>query len=280
MNYKIILDSCGELPEDLKNDPRFERIPLTLEVGEYSILDDETFDQKDFLEKVANCPVCPKSACPSPQRYMEAYCADAQRIYVVTLSGSLSGSYNSAVLGKNLYEETYGAKDICIIDSCSASGGMTQLAFKAIEFEEQGLTFEEISRKLEACRDEMGTYFVLDNLETLRKNGRLSNFKAVVASTLNIKPVMCASPVGTIELITQCIGLRKALKKMVEIIGKETENTEKKRLIISHCNADDRAQFIKAAVEESFPTREILIIDMAGVSSLYANDGGVIVSII
>ena len=70
MSYKIVVDSCCELPEEFKNDPRFERIPLALEVGDYHTLDDETFDQKDFLKKVAACPTCPKSSCPSPERFM------------------------------------------------------------------------------------------------------------------------------------------------------------------------------------------------------------------
>ena len=73
MSYKIILDSCGELPAEYKADARFENVPLGLEVGDYQIMDDENFNQKEFLAKVAACPTCPKSSCPSPERYMEAY---------------------------------------------------------------------------------------------------------------------------------------------------------------------------------------------------------------
>ena len=107
MSYKIVVDSCCELPEELKHDPRYEIVPLTLIVGDsYERLDDDGFDQKEFLRAVAECPVSPRSACPSPEKYMEAYRTDADHVYVVTLSSKLSGSYNSAVLGKNLYHET------------------------------------------------------------------------------------------------------------------------------------------------------------------------------
>ena len=105
MSYKIIIDSCGELLEEWKEDPRFESVALTLNVGGENIIDDATFDQASFLKKVAECPECPKSACPSPERYMKAYDCDAEHIYAVTLSAELSGSYNSAVLGRSLLLE-------------------------------------------------------------------------------------------------------------------------------------------------------------------------------
>lgn len=114
MSYKIVLDSCGELPEHLKSDNRYEIVPLELQVGEERIWDDETFDQKNFLQKVAACPTCPKSACPSPERYMQAFDCAAEDIYVVTLSGNLSGSYNSAYLARSMYLEKSGQENPCI----------------------------------------------------------------------------------------------------------------------------------------------------------------------
>ena len=95
MSYKIVVDSCCELPEEYLQDPRFEIVPLGLEVGDYQIQDDENFDQAEFLKKVAECPKCPKSACPSPERFREAYHTEAEHVYVITLSSHLSGSYNS-----------------------------------------------------------------------------------------------------------------------------------------------------------------------------------------
>jgi DegV family protein with EDD domain len=277
MGYKIILDSCGELPEGLQNDQRFERVPLSLEVGSYHILDDETFDQKEFLQKVAQCPECPKSSCPSPERYMEACHTEADHVYIVTLSSHLSGSYNSAQLGRQLYLEQYGQKDICVVDSHSASCGQTQIGLLAMELEEAGLEFAEIEKRLHAYRDEMMTYFVLDNLETLRKNGRLSAVKSVVAQTLNIKPVMSAIE-GVIIQKSQAIGIRKALNKIVEYVQKEVAGLEHKRIMITHCNCRERAEYVKELLQSRTRVKEIVILDTAGVSSMYANDGGVIIT--
>lgn len=279
MKYKIVVDSCCELPQDLKNDERFEIVPLTLIVGDkYEKEDNENFDQKEFLRAVAACPECPKSACPSPERYMEAYQTEAEHVYAVTLSSKLSGSYNSAVLGKNLYHENFGNKDICVVDSKSASCGETQIAMKIAEWEDAGLSFKEIARKAETFLREMHTYFVLDNLDTLRKNGRLTGVKALVASTLNIKPVM-AGDNGSIVQLGQSVGIKKALAKMADYVMRDVVEPEKKRLMITHCNSLERAEYVKKQILSKARFKDVLIMDTAGISSMYANDGGVIVTV-
>ena len=279
MSYKIVVDSCCELPEKYLNDSRFERVPLSLEVGDYHILDDENFDQKRFLQKVAACPTCPKSSCPSPERFMKAYQADVDHVYCVTLSSHLSGSYNSAVLGKTLYEEEFGAKPIHIVDSESASIGETQIAMKIMELEEAGtFSFEQIVEQIEAFRSAMNTYFVLDNLETLRKNGRLSSVKAFIASTLSIKPVMGAIR-GVIVQKGQAVGIKKALSKMVDTLIQEGQHLEQKCIYISHCNCPERAEQVKNLLMKRCAFKSIKILDTAGISSMYANDGGIIIAI-
>ena len=277
MSYKIVVDSGCDLPVEYRNDSRFEFIPLILQVGGETIVDDDTFDQKDYLAKVAASEDCPKTACPSPDLYMNAYNCDADDIYVVTLSSKLSGSYNSALLGKNLYHEEFGEKNIHIIDSLSASCGEGNIALVVMELAESGLPFEEVVEKVEAYRDEMNTYFVLDSLETLRKNGRLSGMKALVASTLNIKPV-CYGLHGEIVQRSQGIGMKKALVKMVDIIEAEVKNTESKRLMISHVNCFERASVVKDMILKKIPFKDAIIVDTAGLSSTYANDGGIIVT--
>lgn len=278
MSYKIVVDSCCELPEQYKNDSRFQSIPLTLEIGDYEIPDDETFDQKDFLQRVAAYPLCPKSSCPSPEKYREAFHDEAEEVYVVTLSSHLSGSYNSAELGKSLYEEKYGAKKIHVIDSESASCGETQLVFKIVECKQAGLSFEETVETVETFKRQMRTYFVLDNLETLRKNGRLSGVKALVASTLNIKPVMIGN-LGVIEQKGQAIGINKALAKMADGIVADVTKPQERILMITHCNCPERAQYMRRLMEKRASFKNVVIMDTAGISSMYANDGGVIVTL-
>lgn len=278
MSFKIVVDSCCELPEEYLQDSRFEIVPLGLEVGDYRIQDDENFDQAEFLKKVAESPKCPKSACPSPEKFKEAYRTEAEHVYAITLSSHLSGSYNSAVLGMNLYREKYGKKQIHVIDSESASCGEMQIVKKLVELEEQGLPFEEIVKQIEEFRSNIHTYFVLDNLETLRKNGRLTGVKALVASTLSIKPIM-AGDKGNIVQRGQSVGMKKALRRMAEIILEEVGDAQHRTLMITHCNAPDRAETIKKLLTDKVQFRDCLIMDTRGVSSMYANDGGVIVTV-
>lgn len=278
MSYRIVVDSCCELPEQYKNDERFISVPLTLEVGGEKIVDDETFDQKDFLAKVAACPQCPRSACPSPEKYMESYEGDVDEVYVVTLSSHLSGSYNSAAVGRDMYIEKHGEKKIHIVDSESASCGETQQAMKILEYKEAGLSFEETVRKVEDYKLKMRTYFVLDNLETFRKNGRISNVKAIVVSSLNIKPIMVGVR-GSIEQSGQAIGTNKALTKMADQIVAKMPDIEQRTLMITHCNCPQRAGYMLDLMKKRASYKDIVVMDMAGVSSMYANDGGVIVTL-
>ena len=277
MSYKIIIDSCGELTEEMKTSGIYEAAALEIDVNGHHIIDDETFDQAAFLKYVKESPECPKSSCPSPERYMEGYRCEADRVYAVTLSAELSGSYNSAVLGKNLYIEEYGEKDIYVFNSRSASVGETLIALKIQECEEKGMSFEEVIETTEAYINGQNTYFVLETLETLRKNGRLTGLKAIVATALNIKPVMGSTPEGTICQLGQARGVKKALAKMGEHILAEVKDSKMKTLAISHCNCQERAEAVKDMLAKGAEFKDVIILDTAGISSMYAADGGIIV---
>ena len=280
MSYKIVIDSCGELLEQWKQDERFASVPLTLTVGSENIIDDETFNQKEFLAKVKASPECPKTACPSPESFKEAFEGDAEYIFVVTLSNHLSGCYNSAALAKRLYEEENGTdgKKIAVIDSLSASAGELNIALLIRDLCEKGLPFEEICRQTEEYRDSMNTYFVIETLDFLKKNGRLTGLTAFIASALNIKPVMGADS-GTIIKRDQARGMTRALDRMAEIACKEGGDTASKRLVIAHCNNPERAEHVKEIMCKGANFREVVITNTAGVATVYAGDGGIIMTL-
>lgn len=279
MSFHIVADSCCELTADMKERGNIEIAPLTLEVGGESILDDETFDQKYFLKRVAECPECPKSACPSPDYFRKSFLNGAERCYAVTLSAQLSGSYNSAVLGANLAQEENENLKIHVFNSRSASIGETLIVKKIVECEEAGMSFERVVETVELYISTQHTYFVLENFETLRKNGRLSKAKAFVASALKIKPVMGSTPEGDIVQLDQARGINKALMKMVDAVVNDAQHVEQKTLAVSHCNCPERAEMVKEALLSRLAVKDVFVLDTQGVSSMYANDGGIIIAL-
>ena len=277
MSFHIVCDSCTDLTEEDLKKGCYTLVPLTLLVDGEEIIDDETFDQADFLAKVAASKESVKSACPAPESYMEAY-SKADDIYVVTLSAELSGSYNSAVLGKNLYEEENGTKNIHVVNSRGAATTQVLIARKLNEYASQGMSFEEVVDKIEEYTTSLRTYFVLETLEVLRKNGRLSRLSATIAGALNIKPVMIGTRDGVIQKAAQARGMKKALAKMVEHMGSEGRDLTRRQFVISHCNCYERAVYVKELIKKYLHAEDVDIVDTKGVSSLYACDGGIIVS--
>ena len=277
MSFHIVCDSCTDLTEEDLKKGCYTLVPLTLLVDGEEIIDDETFDQADFLAKVAASKESVKSACPAPESYMEAY-SKADDIYVVTLSAELSGSYNSAVLGKNLYEEENGTKNIHVVNSRGAATTQVLIARKLNEYASQGMPFEEVVDKIKEYTTSLRTYFVLETLEVLRKNGRLSRLSATIAGALNIKPVMIGTRDGVIQKAAQARGMKKALAKMVEHMGSEGRDLTRRQFVISHCNCYERAVYVKELIKKHLHAEDVDIVDTKGVSSLYACDGGIIVS--
>lgn len=278
MKYKIIGDSCLDITAEMRKDSRFQIVPLTLQVDDTIVIDDETFDQKAFIKLIAASPNCPKTACPSPEAFKKAYECEEEDVYVITLSSHLSGTYNSAMVGWDMYIEEHGEKNILVIDSESASSGEMNIALAIMEMYEEGLEFAEVSERILKMRDVQQTYFVIDSLEPLRKNGRLTGLQAFFATALNIKPVMGA-PHGIIIKLDQARGVAKGLTRMCEIAVKQAGNTVGKRAVIAHCNIPERARLVKAELERLATFKEILITETAGVATLYAGDGGIILAV-
>ena len=156
--------------------------------------------------------------------------------------------------------------------------GEVILALKIRELCEAGKSFDEVVKEVSDYRDNLNTYFVLETLDFLRKNGRLTGIQAVVASVLNIKPVMGADK-GTIIKLDQARGIDKALRKMAQWVAKQAVDPGHKTLAIAHTNCPDRAQKVKEIICSLIDVKDVYVVNTAGVSSTYAGDGGVIIAL-
>ena len=223
---------------------------------------------------VDQCPTCPRSACPSPENYMQHF-EDAENVFVVTLSSKLSGSYNSAMLAKQIYQENHPDVKIHVFDSKSAAAAQ-HLICESLERDILAeLDFKTIVEKTETYVNEIRTLFVLDSLETMRKNGRITKVKALAANMLNIKPVLHGVD-GEIQQLDQARGMNKALNKLLSHIEKEGyDNTKPVR--ITQCASMERCKNVRRILMEQFGFKDVWILDAGGVSTTYESRGGVIV---
>lgn len=277
MAYKILCDSVCDITQDMKDRGNIFSIPLSILIENETIIDDETFNQATFLKKMKESSECPKSACPSPDDYLKQM-GDADEIFMVTISANLSGSYNSAKVAEQMYREDHPNTKIHVFDSCSAACGEYLLTKMIIALKDAGANFEEVVEKVSAYSKEKKTKFVLESLDTLRKNGRLTGIKGLLAEALNIKPIMGATIDGQIEKIGQARGINKAIKGLCDFIIKDAYKSEERALCISHCNNLERALKVKELVLEKIKFKDVYIIETGGVSTLYANEGGIIVA--
>ena len=276
MGFKIVVDSCCDLTGQMLKDPRFIKVPLTIRSNGSSFIDNETFDQADLLWAMKQSDDAPATACPSPQSYLDAYQGpEEEDVYVVTLSALLSGSHNSAEQAKLLMEEDHPNKNVYVFNSCSASSGEVLVALKVRELAESGAPFKHVVREVEQFIYQMQTMFVLETLENLRKNGRLTRLQSVITGALKIKLLMGATPEGEICKLGQTLSMKQALSKMVDHMANDPAHAGR-TLAICHCNCLDRAFQVKAMAEQRCKFAHILILEAGGITSVYANDGGIV----
>lgn len=279
MKYKIVGDSSCDTTKEMEAKCNISIAPLTFTLDGVEYVDDDTLDLDDYLCKMAESKNVPKSACPSIHEYLQLFeDGDHDCVFGVTLSSELSGSYNSAMNAKEMYLENNPDKKCHIFDSKGASSMEVLIALKVSELCEEGVEFESVVEQVEAFIEEAKVLFVLDKIDTLEKNGRMSYVKARLVKALNLKLILMAAQDGNIDLNDKARGTKKALKKMVENMPKVGTLSADKRIAISHVNALDRAEYVKSLIEGLYEFKEIIIISTKGLSSTYANEGGIILS--
>lgn len=277
MEFKIIGDSCLDLTPELKTQLKIKKIPLSLMLGDEENIDDETLNLPEFMAKMKSCTEHVGSACPSPAAYAEAFESDVP-VFAVTLSASLSGSYESAVMGGNIAVENGTCPKFHVFNSKSASCGETLIAMKIRDLESEGHDFDEIVKIVEEFIDSMKTYISLESLDNLIKNGRLGKIPAKILSAAHVKLIMHADNTGNIGLSSYAMGAKQKISRLISLIEKSCKRTEGERIVITHCCAAELAKKVAEAVQARFKFGEIHVIATGGLSSLYANEGGIVVA--
>ena len=276
MSFKIVVDSCCDLTAPMLKDPCFVKVPLVIRANGSTFVDDETFDQADLLWAMHQSEDAPSTSCPSPQTYLDAY-QGADDVYVVTLSALLSGSHNSAEQARLLLEEENPQVNVHVFNSCSAASGELLVAMAIHRLASAGMAFKRVVTEVEQFIYQMQTMFVLESLENLRKNGRLTKLQSVITGALKIKLFMGATPEGEICKYGQALTIKQALTKMVDRVAADPGHVGR-TLAICHCNCPERAVQVKRMAEAKCKFAHILITEAGGITSVYAYDGGIVIA--
>lgn len=277
MERIIISDTCLELNEELEKKLNIKLVPVHLDLGDKTYLDDEDLDIRNFIDQMHAYDGVAKTAAPSPQAFYNQMLG-YDEIFVITISSKLSTIYNSATIAKDMFLDEFPDKKVHVFDSKSAVSGQTLVAIKIQELIDQNLSFEEIVEQVEEFIRQMRTYFILENLDNLVKNGRMSRLAGKIASVLSINPV-CKGKDGVIEVVNKARGMKAGINRLVDELLKGLEETASKTLVISHVLKPERAEEVKRKAMELATFKDIQIVGAKGITSVYANEGGIVVAL-
>lgn len=272
MTYQIVADSAADLLTLSKT--AFASVPLTITAGEQTYVDDETVDVNRMVDELRAFKGRSHTACPSPDDWLNAF-GDAEQVFCVAITSTLSGSHNAACIAAREYEERFPGRRVLVIDSLSAGPGMALLVEKLEELIQQGLDFDAIAQAMARYQKQTSLVFVLESLHNFVSNGRVSPAIGALAGLLGIRMVCVASAKGDLKPIAKCRSAKKALAEIIANLRERGFTGGKIR--IDHCRNESAAMALKAAILAVWPQAQIIISRTRALCSYYAEEGGILV---
>jgi DegV family protein with EDD domain len=273
-NTAIVLDSTADFPEAQIRFPNMRVVPLYVRFGEESFRDYVELDPHDFYARLQAASELPTTSQPTPQDFLSTYRALSgyERIYSLHISSKLSGTFQSASLAAG----EIGGDRIHLVDTESASVGISMLAFGIQRLLERGTTDEEIDALSERYRQEAGLLFTVDTLEFLAKGGRIGRARALAGSLLNVKPILTITD-GEVVPLTRVRGRAKALEEFRKRFeAATTEGGGELYVAIAHAEASDAVEQLRALVTAARPQAQIeLVTSLGAVVGTHAGPGTV-----
>jgi DegV family protein with EDD domain len=272
----IVADSSCDLTDELAAEMNVVTVPFTMMLEERSYSDDHELDLPSFMRAMKATTGRIGSAAPSPYLFKQAFERTAAR-FAITLSSKLSACHENAILGAAMSDVPANEKPH-IFDSLSASAGEVLVALKIRQLLREGRHHLEVVQRVEAFIANMKTYFVLENVDNLLKNGRLNKVAGKLTSLLNIKPILGSDGQGVIKLFGFSRNQNKAIAKMAALVAESGKPTEDESLVVTHCGNQVLAERIVAAITQKSRFREVLILPTRGLSSVYTDEQGVVMA--
>ncbi len=275
MEWKIVTDTGSNLRElkDLPEKTSFDIVPLIITLDGEEFIDDTSLDIEELVKKMSESENT-STACPAPGVYAEKF-KGAENVICFTISNEVSGSFNSAELGREIALEANPEANIYIMDSKSAGGEMDLLIFKAIELVKLDKTFDEVVNDLNSYHKNTYVGYMLQSIDNLVKNGRVSKVIGSLVGLLNINVLGIRSEEGTIEMSDRVRGEKRATRRFLKDMIEHGLSGDK--IEIGHVNNLELAEKLAKKIKTDFPEAEIGIRPTSGLCSFYAEDHGLIV---
>ena len=271
---RIVTDSSCDLNKDIVEKYNIEIVPLNVAFGD-DIYTDGEIEKDEFYKMMANSPVLPKTSCPSPERFMRSYEGEEDEILVITLASKLSGTYSTAVLAKNMFEEEYPNKKVTVIDTETGSIGQGLLIVKAAQLAEEGKSLDEIVNIIESIKKDVVFYGSLETLENAIKGGRINPLAGKIIGALNFKAIVQIKD-GVVKPIDKARGESNSIKKVANYITSSIEDTKDKILCLMHANCPEKAHKLLSIIEKTHKFDEVYISEVGPVMGTYTSEGAVL----
>lgn len=274
---RIITDSSCDLNKDLIEKYNITVVPLNVSFGDEVFIDGE-LDHEEFYRRMASSKELPKTSCPSPDRFIKSYEGDEDLI-VITISSGLSGTYSTANLAKDMFEEENKNKKIAVIDTETGSVAHGQLLIKAAELIEEGKSFEEIVEIIEKLKKESIFYGSLETLENAVKGGRINPLAGKIINALNFKVIIRIHN-HVVKPIDKARGENNSLKKVTDIVCDAMGESNDKSLFIAHGNCLEKAEKVKEMMTKNHNFKTVKIMEIGPVMGTYAAQGAILISVL
>lgn len=277
MTWNIVSDSsCDLRASDFESETvRFEIVPLRLQVGSREFLDNDELHVPELLSAMAEEKSASSTACPSPGAFARAF-EKGEKTICFTISANLSGTYNAAVMGRDMVLEEHPEKQICVIDSKATAGAMVLLIRRAKTLMEENGDFEEICAQLRLYQAALRTCFTLENFDNLIKNGRMRPLVGTLLHSLGIHVIADATPQGTIHVAGKARGEAKTYQTITSLM-RNSKDCAGAEVILCHCENHAGALKLKEQILADLPVKSVEILSCRGLTSFYAMEKGLII---
>lgn len=271
MGIRIVSDNCCDLPDEILKEYDIRLTHLLVRFGDRVYQPDE-LSTAQFYNMMESSPILPSTSQPTVDEITRVYdeaLADGSEVIAIHMSSGLSGTYQGGLIAQGII----GNPRLHVFDSRKASVGLGLLVVEAARMASQGKTAEIILQRLQEMQENIRCVFVVGNMESLIKGGRISKAKGMIADVLDIKPVLHMDEGGFIVPYDKVRGHKAALKKLISIMEKTGSDIKNQTVGICHSAAPDIAQYLREEINNKFQARDIIIGEIGAIIGSHVGAG-------